>query len=87
MRAADACEELARLVRHWFDQDVAEAFIADVDAFNNAARLLGADRTAENMHTIVGDVAGDVTDRLADWLVLSADSPGAWLYSRIRDYI
>jgi hypothetical protein len=88
MRASQAIETATDLLRKELDDDVAEAIIGDTDPFEAAARALGhtADN-ADDLAAILTQVIEGIDDRAADWLVSSADSPGAWFYRQIQYYL
>ena len=85
MRMSTLMPFLADLVKECFDADVAEAFIADADMLSAVGRKLNneTDGTREGITRAVKQVADELDDGTADWLVETADSPSGWLYSRI----
>jgi hypothetical protein len=88
MRAAQAIEATKDLLRQRLaagKTDVAEAIIGDTEMFEIAARDLGQmSATPGDLDRLITAIAADIDDGLADWLTGTADSPGAWFYTRTQ---
>ncbi|MFV2179459.1 hypothetical protein ACFHW2_37345 [Actinomadura sp. LOL_016] len=84
MRAAQTLDHLTTQIRKAFDGDVADAILADTDLIESAARLC-KDATADDVTATVREIASDVNDGLADWLVETASAPGGWFLAQLCD--
>ena len=88
MRASQAIETATGLLRKNLDDDVAEAIIRDTEPFEAAARALGhTANTPDDLTALLTQVIGQIDDRAADWLVSTADSPGAWFYRQVQYHL
>jgi hypothetical protein len=83
MRGQALIEHVTEVIQDAFDDDVAQALLSDEDTLANLARHLNRNYDDEQISAAVQQVARDLDDDTADWLVEQAENPAAWLYSRV----
>lgn len=87
MRARDIPAALDQAIREHFPDDVANAITSKSDAWGAAVRSVQyAVDTPGELDQLIKEIAAQVDDRLADWLVSSAAAPAAWLAKQIGDF-
>ena len=83
MRSQELIEHVTVSIQESFDDDVAEAFLSDDETLKNLARHLNRNYGYNQIAATIQQVADDLDDDTADWLVDRADNPAAWLYGQV----
>lgn len=83
MRGQALIDHVTEAIQAAFDSDVADAFLSDGETLENLARHLNRSYGDDQIADAIQQVANNLVDDTADWLIERADNPTAWLYSRV----
>jgi hypothetical protein len=85
VRGQELLNTVIAAIQQHFDDDVADAIQSDPDTVERMARHLNhlAGGDPAGMSRALENVAGQLDDATAEWLVTQADNPAAYVFSKL----
>lgn len=83
MRGQALIDHVTEAIQAVFDSDVADAFLSDGETLENLARHLNRSYDDNQIADAIRQVANNLSDDTAGWLVEHAENPAAWLYRQV----